>query len=193
MRIIGGERRGAQLFAPRGMDTRPTQAKVRESLFNIIQAYVPQAHVLDLFAGSGALAFEALSRGAERAVLVDMDREADACIRRNAEKLRYEDRIRQFRCDWNLALEKLRQTGEAFDLVFLDPPYRMEELADCCQALVKQTLLCEDAMLVLEHRTGLPIPLNDQFDLFRQRTYGETEIHFFRYCPQGDEGGRGTE
>ena len=83
MHIIAGERRGATLFAPKGMDTRPTQAKVKESLFNIIQMYVPDACVLDLFAGSGNLALEALSRGAASAVMVDMDREANACIRRN--------------------------------------------------------------------------------------------------------------
>ena len=80
MHIIAGQRRGAQLFAPKGMDTRPTQAKVKESLFNIIQADVADAQVLDLFAGSGNLALEALSRGAAHATMVDMDREAAACI-----------------------------------------------------------------------------------------------------------------
>lgn len=189
MRIIAGERRGAQLFAPQGMDTRPTQAKVRESLFSIIQVYVPQAHVLDLFAGSGALAFEALSRGAEKAVLVDMDRDADACIRRNLEKLRYVDRIQRIHSDWRLALEKLWKAGETFDLVFLDPPYRMEEVGDCCQKLADQELLADGAMLVLEHRTGLALLLDNRFELFRQRTYGETEIHFFLYHAEGYEGG----
>lgn len=188
MRIIAGERRGAQLFAPRGMDTRPTQAKVRESLFNIIQAYVPGAHVLDLFAGSGALAFEALSRGAKRAVLVDMDREANASIRKNMEKLRYEDRAKLLRCDWQQALAQLH-SGERFELAFLDPPYRMENVGDCCLALADQLLLSEEAMLVVEHRTGLPLALDGRFELFRQRAYGETEIHFFLYHSDGEGSG----
>ena len=92
MRIIAGQCGGAQLYAPRGMDTRPTQDKVKESLFSIIQAYVPGARVLDLFAGSGALALEALSRGADFAALADRDREAVSCIRRNGEKLRFMER-----------------------------------------------------------------------------------------------------
>ena len=94
MRIIAGQCGGAQLYAPRGMDTRPTQDKVKESLFSIIQAYVPGARVLDLFAGSGALALEALSRGADFAALADRDREAVSCIRRNGEKLRFMDAMR---------------------------------------------------------------------------------------------------
>ncbi|MEG0271386.1 MAG: RsmD family RNA methyltransferase, partial [Clostridia bacterium] len=79
MRIISGIRRGTQLFAPQGMDTRPTQDRVKESLFNILQGYVADAVVLDLFAGSGGLALEAISRGAKHAALVDMDREAMNC------------------------------------------------------------------------------------------------------------------
>ena len=123
MHIIAGQRRGAQLFAPKGMDTRPTQAKVKESLFNIIQFYVPDARVLDLFSGSGNLALEALSRGAETAVMVDMDREAAACIRRNVEKLRFESCTQLLKCDWRQAVMQLKTGGCApFELVFLDPP-----------------------------------------------------------------------
>jgi len=185
MHIIAGERRGAQLFAPKGMDTRPTQAKVKESLFNIIQAYVPDANVLDLFAGSGSLSLEALSRGAAFAAMTDMDREANACIRRNIEKLRYQDRTLLMKADWRQAAAQL--AGRTFDLVFLDPPYRMTQMAEFCTVLADEGLLAQDAMLVLEHRTGIPVELDARFELFKMRTYGDTEIHFYLYA--GEEGG----
>jgi len=185
MHIIAGQRRGAQLFAPKGMDTRPTQAKVKESLFNIIQFYVADAQVLDLFAGSGNLALEALSRGAAFATLVDMDREAAACIRRNVEKLRFEKETRFYKCDWRQAIVQMKTAGCApFDLVFLDPPYRMTELGEMCAALADAGLLAEDAMMVLEHRTG-PFGMPDErFELFKERTYADTEIHFYVYTGQ---------
>lgn len=185
MHIIAGERRGAQLYAPKGMDTRPTQAKVKESLFSMIQGYVPEASVLDLFAGSGSLALEALSRGAANAVMVDMDREAQSCIQRNIEKLRYQDRTLLLRSDWRQALGQLR--GRKFDLVFLDPPYRMTELQEFCCVMADTGLLAEDAMLVLEHRTGVEPKLDQRFTLYKQRAYGDTEIHFYLYEEQGPE------
>ncbi|MBR3874259.1 MAG: 16S rRNA (guanine(966)-N(2))-methyltransferase RsmD [Clostridia bacterium] len=181
MHIIAGDRRGAQLFAPKGMDTRPTQAKVKESLFNIIQAYVPDAQVLDLFAGSGNLALEALSRGAAYAVMVDMDREANQCIRRNIEKLRYAECTKVLKADWKQAIVQMKTEGRKFDLVFLDPPYRMTELNECCAALADAGLLAPDAMMVLEHRTG-PFGMPDErFELIKERAYGDTEIHFYLY------------
>ena len=188
MHIIAGERRGAQLFAPKGMDTRPTQAKVKESLFNIIQAYVPDSRVLDLFAGSGNLALEALSRRAECAVMVDMDREAAACIRRNVEKLRFEDCTRLYKCDWRQAVSQMKAAGEKpFDLVFLDPPYRMLELGDMCVALADAGLLARDCMLALEHRTGDFERPDERFEEWKERTYADTQIHFYLF--QGGEKG----
>ena len=185
MHIIAGERRGAQLFAPKGMDTRPTQAKVKESLFNIIQAYVPEASALDLFAGSGNLALEALSRGAAFAVMVDVDREAQSCIRRNVEKLRFEQQTQLLRMDWRQAVAQLRTAGKQFDLVFLDPPYRMTELDECCAALADAGLLAPECMLVLEHRTGVFHAPDSRFELLKERAYGDTEIHFYLYQPEG--------
>ena len=188
MHIIAGERRGAQLFAPKGMDTRPTQAKVKESLFNIIQAYVPDSRVLDLFAGSGNLALEALSRRAKCAVMVDMDREAAACIRRNVEKLRFEDCTRLYKCDWRQAVSQMKAAGEKpFDLVFLDPPYRMLELGDMCAALADAGLLARDCMLALEHRTGDFGRPDERFEEWKERTYADTQIHFYLF--QGGEKG----
>lgn len=190
MRIIAGERRGAQLFAPKGMDTRPTQAKVKESLFNMLQADVSGARVLDLFAGSGNLALEALSRGAEYAVMVDADREAAACIRRNVEKLRFEERSALFRCDWRQAVSQMKEAkAQPFDLVFLDPPYRMTELWEICSLLADDGLLAPHAVLALEHRTGALSTPEERFALYKQRAYADTEIHVYRFESglQGEE------
>ena len=179
MNIIAGERRGAALFAPKGMDTRPTSAKVKESLFNMIQAYVPESRVLDLFGGSGSLSFEALSRGAACSVLCDLDREAVNCIRRNAQKLRYEDRIQVIQRDWKAAVAGMEPIP--FDLVFLDPPYRMENTGEISALLARRGLLNPGAVLVLEHRTGSVPEPGEGFENFRVRTYGDTEIHIFRW------------
>lgn len=182
MRIIAGERKGAQLFAPKGMDTRPTQAKVKESLFNMLQADVPGARVLDLFAGSGNLALEALSRGAEYAVLVDANREAAACIQRNVEKLRFASCSALYRCDWRQAVAQMEAEGTPpFDLVFLDPPYRMTEIWEICDRLAQAGLLARHAVLALEHRTGALPAAMGPFSLYKQRVYADTEIHVYRF------------
>lgn len=185
MRIIAGERRSMQLQAPRGMETRPTQAKVRESLFSMIQTHVPDAVVLDLFAGSGALALEALSRGAYHATLVDVDREAGNCIRRNIEKLRYSQHAVFYAADWRQALSQLASKHARFDLVFLDPPYRMTDLAECCRLMADNGLLLPEALVVWEHKTDISVCLDPRFVLYKQRTYGDTEIHFYLYQAEG--------
>lgn len=187
MRIIAGKSRGTQLLAPKGMDTRPTQDKVKESLFSIIQWDIPDASVLDLFAGSGALALESISRGAESAVLVDKSREALDCIRKNIAKLRVEQQTTVLACDWEQALLKASNSGKTFDLVFLDPPYRMTELGSMCQRMLELKLLRSGAMLVLEHKTGAEIGVPSDFTLEKERSYGETQIHFYRLEEKSNE------
>ena len=122
MRIIAGEMRSRTILAPKGTDTRPTLDRTRESLFNIIAAWCPDARVLDLYAGSGALALEAISRGAQSAVLCDSSREAARVIKANIEALRVQDRARLLPMMDSQALALLGREGARFDLVFLDPP-----------------------------------------------------------------------
>ena len=173
------------MLAPKGQQTRPTQDYVRESLFNIIQRDVPEASVLDLFAGSGALALEAVSRGAARAVLVDSSRQAIACIRQNVETLRYTDRTRILQSDWKTALQRLSQSGNSFDLVFLDPPYRLSAYKEMTDLLAQVNLLSQHALLVTEHHKDVPVDLSPAFILKDQRTYGDTIIHMHTF----DKGG----
>lgn len=187
MRIIAGKARGTQLLAPKGMDTRPTQDKVKESLFSMIQWDIPDADVLDLFAGSGALALESISRGAASAVVVDKSREALDCIRKNIAKMRVEEQVSLLACDWEQALLQLSRSGRTFDLVFLDPPYRMTDLPAMCSKMQQLGLLATDAMMVLEHRTGIEMNMPPAFALEKERTYGDTQIHFYRLEAESHE------
>ena len=181
MRIIAGTARGSEIFAPKGRQTRPTQDRVRESLFNILQAYTPEADVLDLFAGSGALALESLSRGAASAVMVDCASEAIAVIHRNVEKLGFGDRATILRCEWRAALERLAQQRKQLDLVFLDPPYRMTATPEYCACMADLGLLRDGAMMVIEHLAGEIPALDERFRLCNERSYGDTDIHFYLY------------
>ncbi len=185
MRIIAGTARGMPLAAPKGRETRPTQDRVKESLFSILQAHLEDARVLDLFAGSGALALEALSRGASFASLADMDREAVACIRRNVERLGFGHCTRLYPCDWKRAVGQMAREGLDYSLVFLDPPYRMTELDAICAELAGAGLLREGAVLALEHRAGLSPSPDGRFVKINERRYGDSEIHFYRFHKEG--------
>ncbi len=185
MRIIGGTARGTVIDAPQGQDTRPTLDRVRENVFNILQRQLRDARVLDLFSGSGAMAFEALSRGARSAVLVDKDRQAHQVEQRNSRKLRMEDRCQLLLMDWTVAVARLRQSGAQFDLVFLDPPYAMHDLRGVMDAL--RPLLSRDAVIVVEHEAKAFPSTPDGFDLYDSRRYGIAGVSFFRLMSPEEE------
>ena len=178
MRIIAGSARGRTFDAPQGRDTRPTLDRVRENVFNILQMKVRDAKVLDLFSGSGAMAFEAISRGAAEAVLVDIDRAANAVQRQNAAKLRMEGQCRILQCDWQMAIRQLTATGERFQVIFLDPPYAMHDMVPVMEAL--RPLLVEDAVILLEHEAKVFPATPDGFELYDSRKYGIAGVSFFR-------------
>ena len=187
MRIIGGQARGRTIVAPAGAKTRPTQDYVRESLFNILRWDVPQARVLDLFAGTGALSLEAVSRGAQDAVLVDADRDASAAIRRNIESARMQEQCRLLQKDYRAAMEQLGREGRRFDLIFIDPPYKMENTGEMCAALYDEGLLAEAFLIVVEHRRGCAPLLDARFEAFDQRNYGDTQVTFVRRAKADQE------
>lgn len=182
MRIISGEARGRKLVAPAGEDTRPTADKVRGSLFNIIGARVYDAHVLDLFGGTGAMALEALSRGAEYAVISDCARDAIQAIERNAEavlKDKLNEKARIIKADYRTAIGSLG--GMKFDLVFLDPPYRMTDAyADAINRLKAIDALSEDCLIIVERQKEQAVPLPEGFESYDTRTYGATSIELVR-------------
>jgi 16S rRNA (guanine966-N2)-methyltransferase len=171
VRIIAGTRRGHTIFAPRGQDTRPTSDRVRESVFNILGP-VDGAAVLDLFAGSGALGLEALSRGAARAVFVELDREAARAIERNLEKLRLAGTVL---CrDAVTALAAEASAGRKYDLVLVDPPYDMYREIEPQLARYLPALLADDAAVVVETdaRTHPELPFAER----TSRRYGAARV-----------------
>ena len=182
MRIIAGEARGRRLFAPEGLQTRPTADRVREALFNIIRADVPGARVLDAFAGSGALALEALSRGARSAVLIDRSPAAVKVIRRNVELMRAGDRATVVAGD---CLQALRRFTEPFTLVFLDPPYAQRgDYAAVTGGLIARGLLEAGALIVMERAADSPVEgLDGRIEIFDERAYRDTALTLGRYRP----------
>jgi len=180
MRIISGEAKGRSLFAPSGAQTRPTSDKIRGALFNIIGVRVMDSRVLDLFGGSGALALEALSRGAESAVIADNAHLAWQAIDRNARNVLKDDfelRVRIIKQDYRGAIATLE--GRIFDLVFLDPPYRMTEAyGDALERLLKADMLAPGCLIVMERQKGAQIPLPQAVDVFDTRQYGDTAVDF---------------
>lgn len=180
MRIISGEARGRRLRAPRGAATRPTADRVREALFNILNDVAGLA-VLDLFAGTGALALEALSRGAARAVLVDDADAAARVIHANVALLGYQERVQVLRLDVARALRLLERQGARFDLVFIDPPYAGAAATATLAALGSGSLLAPDALVVVEHDTrNQPAEQHGALQLGQRRKYGQTEVSFYQ-------------
>ena len=180
MRIIAGEAKGRTLFAPPGSQTRPTSDRIRGSLFNIIGSRVADARVLDLFGGTGALALEALSRGAESAVIADNSRAALQVIDRNARSVLKEDfeyRVRVMSSDYRSAIAAL--AGRMFDLVFLDPPYRMvEAYGDALSRLHAADMLAPGCLIVLERLKSAGVVLPEPFAVFDTRLHGDTAVDF---------------
>ena len=181
MRIISGEARGRTLFAPAGDQTRPTSDKIRGSLFNILSGRVTDAVVLDLFGGTGALALEALSRGAARAVIADNSHRAIEVIMRNAQNV-LKDELNTRACivknDYRNAIAS---SEGCFDIVFLDPPYRMTQAyGDAIARLRDANRLQADAVIVCERRRDATIQVPDGFEIYDTRHYGETDIDFVR-------------
>ncbi|HZD87597.1 MAG TPA: 16S rRNA (guanine(966)-N(2))-methyltransferase RsmD [Gaiellaceae bacterium] len=175
MRVIAGSRKGHTLLAPRGPETRPTSDRVRENVFNLVGP-VDGARVLDLFAGSGALGIEALSRGASHATFVERDPEAVRVLERNLDRLRLTG-ARVVRVDALRAVAEEAAAGAKYDLVLVDPPYEM--LTEIQPRLARHLppLLSEDGLLVVETdarvEPELPLPVRTS------RRYGQTRVTLF--------------
>jgi 16S rRNA (guanine966-N2)-methyltransferase len=174
VRIIAGSRKGHTIHAPRGHDTRPTSDRVRENVFNLVGP-VDGAAVLDLYAGSGALGLEALSRGAARAVFVERDGEAARAIERNLDKLRLGGTV--LRRDAVTVLATEAGSGRKYDLVLVDPPYDMYPDLEPQLARYLPAVLAEDGLLVLETdvrvEPELPLPQRTS------RKYGQARITIY--------------
>ena len=178
MRIIAGERKGHTIFAPKGGDTRPTSDRVRENVFNIVAPWVEDARVLDLYAGSGAMGLEALSRGAAAVVFVEADAEAARVVERNLDKLRL-TRARVVRAEATTALTQEVNAGRKYDLVLVDPPYRMTDFETLSRYLPR--VLADDGLLVLESAARTEPELGG-LAVRTTRKYGSTRVTIFEHA-----------
>ena len=175
MRIVAGSRKGHTIYAPKGLATRPTSDRVRENVYNIVAPWVEGARVLDLYAGSGAMGLEALSRGAESAVFVEADADAVRAIGRNLDKLRLTGAT-VLRLDATTALAQEAAAGRKYDLVLLDPPYAMTDY----DVLVRYVprVLADDGLLVLE-TAAKSEPALPGLAVRTTRRYGSTRVTVF--------------
>ena len=193
MRIISGIRRGHKLFEFEGDDVRPTTDRVKESVFNIIQTFIPDAVCLDMFAGSGAfiggfdpfvrgdysgaLSFEAISRGAKKAVCLDKDKRSIDIIKKNANSLDFSDYCEIINTS---CFDYMEWAKEKFDVIFLDPPYNKNFIEPVLEGIVKNNLLNEDGIVVLES-DGTDFHHDfDGLEMYRQRKYGRTYITVYK-------------
>ena len=182
IRIIGGELKGRKLVTVPGIETRPTADRVRESIFNILGDTVRGAHVLDLYAGTGAMGIEALSRGAQRVWFAEVHKAALAALEKNIKTCSLKDKARTVK--WNILdnLNILHSHKPGFNLVFMDPPYHKDMIQPTLSNLAISGCLTKSARLVLEHSPLEPIPENwPEFNIVDQRRYGKTLVSFLRY------------
>ena len=177
MRIIAGSRKGHTIQAPQGLETRPTSDRVRENVFNIVAPWVEGARVLDLYAGSGAMGLEALSRGAQVAVFVEADPDAVRAIERNLDKLRLTGAT-VLRRDAVSGLAQEVTAGRKYDLVLADPPYAMTNYDPLARYLPR--VLSEDGLLVLESGAKSE-PELPGLEVRTTRKYGSTRVTVFAH------------
>ncbi|MEW6259766.1 MAG: 16S rRNA (guanine(966)-N(2))-methyltransferase RsmD [Thermodesulfobacteriota bacterium] len=182
MRVISGICKGRKLASPAGSQTRPTADRVKEAVFNILGQQFYDVKVLDLFSGTGALAIEALSRGASSAVIVDVSEKAIAVIRKNVASCGFETKTRIVR--WNILqnLNCLDPQIDGFDLVFIDPPYGKGMAAPTLNRLVQKGVLRDHAIVVVEYAAVETLP-DTVGNLIQEdmRTYGRTAVRFYRW------------
>jgi 16S rRNA (guanine966-N2)-methyltransferase len=182
LRIISGRFKGKKLHSVPGITIRPTADRLRESIFNILYRRVLDATVLDLFAGTGALGIEALSRGAESAVFVDNNPKALSVIQRNISSCSFDKQTKIIKWDIKKNLNCLKLKAPAFDLVFMDPPYHRGMVTPALLNLKRSGSLKKGARIVVEHSPLEPIPAPVfMFEIADQRKYGKTLVSFLTY------------
>lgn len=187
MRIISGVARGTKLYTLEGESTRPTLDRVKEPLFSIIQNEIKNAVVLDLFAGSGALALEALSRGAKKAILCDKSRAAIEIIKKNIEKTHLNEKSKVLCMDYQKCLDTI---NEKIDLIFIDPPYKLNIAVKAIDKIIEKQLLADNGLIVLEtdeeERELEEIKIiGHNIKIIDLRTYGRVKLIFLKEEKRG--------
>ena len=184
MRIIAGTAGGRKIEAPQGDATRPTHDRDREAVFSMLGACLHGELVLDLFAGSGALGLEALSRGASQCVFGDWDKRAVSVIRQNVTALGFCAQSQVFCLPWQQTLRRV--AGKQFDLVFLDPPYEGGHMDKALAMLLQEDMLAKDARLVCEIRSSAALCVPDMLRTVKHRRYGMAQIYILERKADGE-------
>lgn len=187
MRVISGNYGGRKLISVPGKSTRPTSDKVKESIFNIIGPYFDGGTCLDLFAGSGGLAIEAISRGMDHAVLIDKDISAIKTIKENVAMTKEANKYDVYRNDANRAIEMLAAKNKQFNLLFIDPPYFEQEIAKQLEKIMSLNLLADNAIIVCE--VGRKVDLPDKIGRAKQvrsTVYGASKIVLYDVISEGE-------
>ncbi len=180
MRVISGTARGTKLNSIDSISTRPTLDRVKESLFNILQPYIYKAHVLDLFAGSGALGIEALSRGAQNCTFCDKSYESVQMLKQNIQRTKLVEKSIVIHKDYKVCLKMLK--GKKFDIIFLDPPYKLNVAVDAIKIILELKLLNKNGIIVIEtdekEREEEELKQIESIDIVDVRKYGRVNLLF---------------
>lgn len=187
MRVISGEYKGRRLKALDGDQTRPTTDKVKESIFNIIGPYFDGGTVLDLYAGSGGLAIEAVSRGMDLGICIEKNGAAVKIIKENIEVTKEPEKFILKKMDANKALELLKKDGIKIDLLLLDPPYARQEIEKQMKQMLSANLLSENVVVVCETDQSIDLPETiERLAKYRETTYGITQITIYKQEEKND-------
>ncbi len=176
MRVTGGIFRGRTIRSTPGMAARPTTDKVRQSIFNILRNDIEETDFLDLFAGSGSMGIEALSRGANSAVFVESGYHQAECIKGNVHSLDLKPEL--IKSDYKAACRLLAEAGRTFDIIFADPPYEKYSLDEIAEIVLQYDLLRPEGFLIIEHIGG-QVMKKDLVVLIKRQKYGQTEVSFY--------------
>lgn len=174
MRIVAGKFKSRIINAPMGDNTRPSSDKTRQAIFNVIAPYVYDANVLDIFSGSGALAIEAISRGAKKATMIDNNLEAIKCINSNISSLKINDQCVVINGDYKV-IEKL---SESFDIILLDPPYKLNVIDEIIKIIEEKELLNENGIIVFESDEEHVINYEVNGYVIKNKKYGIAHVTF---------------
>jgi len=180
MRIIAGKCKGRRLSAVKGMETRPTADRVKEAVFSVIGSRVVEARILDVFAGTGSIALEALSRGAGYALLFEKSGDAAKIIAKNISDCGFEENSKLLRGDSlkNLSLLK----DEKFEIIYIDPPYQSDLLPKALKLVAEKGLLAQEGLLITETQKNISLPDKaGNILLKRETSYGDTKIGYYCY------------
>lgn len=188
MRVISGTARGKRLQAPRGMDTRPITDMIKEALFNVIGSSINGASLLDLFAGSGSVGIEALSRGAQLIVFIDNSNDAVRVINKNLKNCGFDAGFELYRNDVFRALEILAKRNTRFDYIYVDPPFTVETIFEpLLQTLDRLSLLAPNGRIIIRtpRRMHLSAELKS-LEEYRVNNYGESTLHYYMINPENN-------